>query len=167
MILIDASLNFGSQMNALVFHWENVDIVIRLFSLHLGFIRAQYRWWSLLTPQHPWAEKTSTSDVGGRGMLGEGRRCEEFSWRCLPFSFSFFFIFFKMAWGFLVWLWIFSVAEIDLQLLPPPPESYNTPSLHSTRDQTQGLVHARQMLHHLCIPPELQSRSWAYNFRLN
>lgn len=76
------------------------------------------------------------------------------------FFLSLLFIFFTMAWGFLVWLWVFSVAEVDLWLLPPPPESCdNTPSLHSTWDRTQGLVQARQVLHHLCHPPQSCSLS--------
>lgn len=99
---------------------------------------------------------------GDKCLVG-GEQCEEFSWRCLPFSFFFlFYLFFflKMAWGFLVWLWVFSVAEVDLRLLPPPSESCdNTPSLHSTWDRTQGLVQARQVLHHLCHPPQSCSLS--------
>lgn len=152
-------------MNTLVFHWKNVDIAIWLFSLHLGFIRAQYRWWSLLTRQHPWAEKTSTSDVGGRWMLGWGgggssARSSAGDAFLFLFSFSFIYLFFKMAWGFLVWLWVFSVAKVDLRLLPPPSESCdNTPILHSTWDRTQGLVQARQVLHHLCHPPQSCSLS--------
>lgn len=144
-------------MNTLVFHWKNVDFAIWLFSLHLGFIRARYRWWSLLTRQHPWAEKTSTSDIGGRWMLGCGEG--ESSARCSAgdaflFLFSFSFIYFFLRWPEV------SLFGFEFRLLPPPPESCdNTPSLHSTWDRTQGLVQARQVLHHLCHPPQSCSLS--------
>lgn len=95
--------------------------------------------------------------VGGGGSSARSSAGDAF---LFLFSFSFIYLFFKMAWGFLVWLWVFSVAEVDLRLLPPPSESCdNTPSLHSTWDRTQGLMQARQVLHHLCHPPQSCSLS--------
>lgn len=87
--------------------------------------------------------------VGGRG-----KQCEVFSWRCLPFSFFFLFYLFFLRWPEV------SLFGFEFRLLPPPPESCdNTPSLHSTWDRTQGLVQARQVLHHLCHPPQSCSLS--------
>lgn len=88
--------------------------------------------------------------VVGRGGAVQGVQLE------MP---SFFFFLSLLFIFFLRWPEV-SLFGFEFRLLPPPPESCdNTPSLHSTWDRTQGLVQARQVLHHLCHPPQSCSLS--------